>query len=256
MRHPWTVEEQKRVDEALGVMADPRKRESAIDVNRKGVPRGYIRPGKAFEGLLSEYQKTQKGGRVRVSRANTRMWRMAKQADMTIEEWVEGLSNEELVRGQPKNKNGGFSGRPPNWVPRAFHRACVAELMRRGKKLWQENYLQAIETMTKIANGEVKGASAGDRLKAAQYVIERLEGKIPEKLVITDDQPWMLVIDDIVADVSDTQVQRAQKALSSAQAVRQEIADPRDPIIDAEIMEEPKPKPAPRRRRSPVRRTT
>lgn len=170
---------------------------------------------------------------------------------MSMDEFVAQLSPEELVRGQIKAKDGTFRGAPPMWVPRAFHRACIAELMRRGKRLWQENYLSAIETMTAIATG-AGGASPGERLKAAQFVIERLEGKIPERLIVTDEQPWALVLDDIVADVSDEQVERGRKVLASAEAVRQDIVDPRDPVVEAELVdEEPTPvRRSPRRRRA------
>lgn len=234
------------------------RRDSAITVDRQGITsRGSAYVGKAFAPVMTATNR--RDGKIRISRANTRIQRMLTMSgtkgsrQMSMEEFVESLSPEELVRGRPKDKNGTFRGRPPEWVPRALHQACINELMKRGKRLWQENYLQAIETMTDIATGKGVGAKAtpSERLKAAMFVVERMEGKIPEKLIVGNDQPWQLLLDDIVAEVSDEQVARGQKALQSAEAVRQELHDPGSPIVDAEIVEDdedPSPPPTPQPR--------
>jgi len=204
--------------------------------------RPYLHLGKgggSFAGALTERQ--QRRGKVRTARAWGRMLEMLEKTDMTMEEFVAGLTPEELVRGRLKDKDGGFKGRPPAWVPHEFHRACMRELMKRGKDLWSINYLVAIETMTSIAAGKVKGASARDRLSAAQFVIERLEGKTPDIIKIVDDSPWQMIIDDIVAQVPDEQVEAARRARNGL--IGQELGD----VVDAEIVEDPTP-PPPRRR--------
>lgn len=170
---------------------------------------------------------------------------MLEKTSMTMEEFVAGLTPEELVRGRLKDKNGGFSGRPPAWVPHEFHRACMRELMKRGKELWQVNYLAAIEAMTQVATGKVKGATVGDRVRAATFVIERLEGKVPEIVLVADESPWAMIIDDIVAQVPDEQIAAAKRARN--QLIGSELGD----VIDAEIVEEPKPTP---RRRAAARK--
>lgn len=122
-----------------------------------------------------------------------------KMADegITMEQFVERLSPEELARGQLKNEGGSFVGAPPAWVPAEFHKACIRELMKRGKTLYQENYLLAIEAMTQIAtDGRVKES---DRIKAAQFVIERIEGKVPERLELGVSEPWQEILAGIVA---------------------------------------------------------
>jgi hypothetical protein len=233
----------KAVKEAVADLGDPNKEGNDSALLRQGARRPRVRVNKAFHPYLTERQQKVLNGKVRTNRTWGRMLKMMEDTGETMEQFVEGLSNEEIVRGQIKDKNGKFTGAPPKWVPRAFHRACVAELMRRGKRLWQENYLQAIESMTAVATGQIAGTTPGERIRAAQFVIERLEGKVPETLVITNEQPWELVIDDIIADVDDGQVARAQKLLNSAEAVRQEAHDPRDPIVDAEIVEDDPPRP-------------
>lgn len=200
-----------------------------------------------FLSHLTERQ--QRRGKVRTARAWGRMMSMLKDTGMSMEEFVKSLTPEELVRGKLRDKNGNFTGRPPAWVPAQFHQACIRELMNRGRQLWQENYLDAITAMTEIATGKVKGATAGDRLRAAQFIVERLEGKTPEIVLVGQEEPWQVLIDDIVAQVPDEQI-AAAKAARYGQA-----GLPSGDIVDAEIVSEevdpapPRPRPAAARRR-------
>lgn len=127
----------------------------------------------------------------------------------TWAEFVETLDPTELARGQLKDKNGEFKGRPPAIVPRAFHDACIRELISRGKTLYQENYVQAINAMTEIAQN---GDKDSDRIKAAQFVIERLEGKVPDKVEISQSDPFKEMIAGAVAEVAeDAAIANAQR---------------------------------------------
>jgi len=195
-----------------------------------------------FKEHLTERQRRR--GKVRIARSWGRMMEAMTKSAMTMEQFVETLTPEELVRGRLKDKNGTFRGTPPAWVPQEFHRACIRELMRRGKTLWQTNYLEAIEAMTQVAKGAVKGATVRDRLVAAQFVIERIEGKQPEMVVLTEEAPWQMVIEDIVAQVPD-------EAIAAARKARQDLGFPDEQdILDAEILDEEEisEKPAPPRR--------
>ena len=192
-----------------------------------------------FTPYLTERQ--QRRGLVRTARAWGRMIDMLEKTGMSMEEFVATLTPEELVRGKLRDKNGTFTGRPPAWVPTEFHRACIRELMRRGKEMWQLNYLEAITAMTEIAAGKVKGASPADRLRAAQFVIERLEGKTPEIVLVGHDEPWQVLIDDIVAQVPDEQIQAARAARYGQAGL---------PVLEGEIVsEEPTLPPSPQPRR-------
>jgi len=237
-------ETKRRVAEVIERIM-PDRPDLGVVVDRQGVPRKRTRVAKAYHPYLTERQRTVLKGKPKMARAWQRILKDMRDNDMTMKEFVETLSPEELVRGTVKNVNGHFSGRPTKWVPREFHRACIDELMKRGQRLWQENYLQAIQAMTEIASGKgAIGAMAtpGERIKAAQFVIERLEGKIPEKLQISSEQPWKLAMDGIVAEVSDEAIAKGQKLLESAH-------DALD-ILDAEIVdEEPDPLPVRSRRR-------
>lgn len=192
-----------------------------VTIERQGAKRRRIRISKTFEPVLTKRQRTVLKGKARTNRAWTRVMAIMNETGMTMEEFVKQLSPEELVRGYVKDKNGKFGGRPPQWVPRAFHRACLSELIQRGQRLWQENYLRAIEVMAEIASGQGAGklATPNERLKAAQFIVERLEGKVPERLIVSEENEWQGVLDGIVAEVSDEQVQRGMRALAGAHEV-------------------------------------
>lgn len=208
-----------------------------------------VSPTGGWSPILTERQK--KRGAVKTARAWGRMIAMLEKTGMSMEDFVATLTPEELVRGKLRDKNGNFTGRPPTWVPAEFHRACIRELMRRGKELWQLNYLEAITAMTEVATGRVKGVRASDRIKAAQFVIERLEGKTPEIVLVGHDEPWQVIIDDIVAQVPDEQVQAAKAARYGQVGLPQE-----EEPLDAELVavEEEPPTRRPARRQRVARR--
>lgn len=124
--------------------------------------------------------------------------RMAEEG-ITMEEFISQLSPEELARGRLRNDDGTFRGAPARWVPAEFHKECIRELMRRGKELYQENYIQAIQAMTTIAT--TPSIEVNSRIKAAQFVIERIEGKVPERLEVGVSEPWQELLSGIVATV-------------------------------------------------------
>lgn len=214
-----------------------------VEVTRQGLLRQRFAVPKATHDLLTERQRTVLKGKVRMSRAWVRMHQIMEETGMTMEEFVANLDVEELVRGEFRDKNGHFRGRPPKWVPREFHRACLRELMRRGRDMWQKNYLTAIEAMTDIAAGRGEAGSVAtpsERIKAAQFVVERMEGKVPERLVVSEEPRWQTVMDGIVAEVSDEALNRGRRALERAEGVL-DNANNDDEVLDAELVYEEEP---------------
>lgn len=118
----------------------------------------------------------------------------------TWEEFVETLDASEIARGQLKDKYGRFRGRPPTFVPRAFFEACTRELYRRGRMEYEKAYLAAVETLTEISRDGRKDA---DRIKAATFIIERLEGKAPEKVEIKVSDPFSDLVDGAIASIQE-----------------------------------------------------
>lgn len=228
--------------EAFG---DGTTNDGGLAVDRAGLLRQRFAVPKAIHHTLTERQRTVLKGKVRMSRGWVRMEKIMRETGMTMDEFVAQLSVEELVRGKFRDKNGKMQGRPPKFVPREFQQACLRELMTRGQEMWLGSYLDAIKAMTQIAKGEGPvGAIAtpGERLKAAQFVVERMEGKVPERLVVTQDKPWQTVLDGIVADVPVEALERGRMALSG-EVVEAEV-------VDVEYDEgEPDPQPVRSRRR-------
>lgn len=212
-------------------------------VDRAGLLRQRFAVPAAVHHTLTERQRTVLKNKVRMSRGWVRMEKIMRETGMTMSEFVAQLSVEELVRGKFRDKNGKMQGRPPKFVPREFQQACLRELMTRGQEMWLGSYLDAIKAMTQIAKGEGIGvhATPGERIKAAQFVVERMEGKVPERLVVTQDQPWQTVLDGIVAEVPQEALDRGRLALSGV--VEGEVVD-----VEFED-EDPEPAPVRSRRR-------
>ncbi len=102
------------------------------------------------------------------------------EAFLTGELTVEDLDDEELRRGQLRDRDGGFKGRPTNVVPRSFHKAIADEIINRTNGRLGRYVGLAVEVLVEIA--ENKRAPAVARYQAATYLMERVVGKIPDKV--------------------------------------------------------------------------
>lgn len=131
---------------------------------------------------------------------------------VTMKEFVATLSPEELIRGQLKAHDGTFKGRPPKWVPNEFYQACIRELLNRGELLWREAFLDSIRVFSEIAADPA--VEPAQRLKAAQYVVERVAGKVPDKVELSAVEPWEQIIGGIVAEAEDDAIARASRVLN------------------------------------------
>lgn len=213
----------KRTGRKAGPKAGPRRStederiEKAVQDLITGQPAEY---GDPVEDEMKDHDNVRvfkPRKRVRIGERWTVVLNMLQAEGITMDEFVKTLSPEELVRGQLKNDKGSFVGAPSRWVPREFHKACIAELMKRGKKMYQGAYLDAIQVFVDIATN--RNTEPQHRLKAAQYVIERLEGKVPEKLDIgITEAPWQGLLGGIVAEVDEEQLKNAQRILSGEEA--------------------------------------
>jgi hypothetical protein len=98
---------------------------------------------------------------------------------------VEDLDWEELVQGRLKDSTGKFSGAPPAILPRAFHERISQEIIIRADSQFRQNFDGAMQALIGLVNNE--RTPARERLAAAQYVIERTIGKVPDKQEIKQD---------------------------------------------------------------------
>lgn len=159
---------------------------------------------------------------VHLGRRWTQIYTEVESGEYTWDEFVEGLDAEELVRGQLKDYRGGFSGRPPSLVPRAFHLACQRELKRRFDEKVQDRLLDATDELIQLSkmNG---GLQPKDRAKVLMYLMERVMGPIPKQVNVTTDAG----IEGFFAGVlrkapADAEVEQPYTARRSAEEIEDE----------------------------------
>jgi hypothetical protein len=97
---------------------------------------------------------------------------------------------------QLRDKNGQWGGRKPRVVPRELAQAHARELLNRNDKLMREVILKATAVFTDIIDDDQ--ASDADRMKAAQYLHDRILGKTPDRVELRAElKPWENVVDEI-----------------------------------------------------------
>jgi hypothetical protein len=100
---------------------------------------------------------------------------------------VEDLDDEELSRGQLRASDGSFRGRPPKILPTELVQAMRREWMSRAQGKLREALLQhGIGTLVDLATTSIDD---GVRLRAAQAIIERTMGKVPDKIEVASEDP-------------------------------------------------------------------
>lgn len=159
------------------------------------------------------------GAKLRVGKRWSQIMRAIQDGEYTWEEFVDALDDEELARGQIKAQDGTFRGRPPSLVPRAFFNACQNAILKRGAIMWKDNYPLAMAAMMKIMNDD--SVKPETRLKATQFVIERIEGKVPTVVQVSVEDPWQTALAGVVAEVSEeAAIGRAHDYTAREDAVR------------------------------------
>lgn len=115
---------------------------------------------------------------------------------------VEDLDDEELLRGQVKDADGKFRGGPSRKIPAEFYGELMRRVTEQGVDKLRAQYLNAIDVMTDIMNDPDE--DGGLRLRAAQYVIERIAGKTPDKVEHSVEvKPWEVTLQAIIRERPD-----------------------------------------------------
>ncbi len=124
---------------------------------------------------------------------------------------IQDMDDEEVARGQFRNSAGDFRGRPPKTVPRTFMQDVSRELLRRGESEIRRGFVDAIKTLVEVARSSDKDA---DRVRAANLIIERVAGKVPDKLVVSEGVPdWQRIVDQMLGQEEDESIERARDIL-------------------------------------------
>ena len=111
---------------------------------------------------------------------------------------VEDLDDEELAAGRLKASDGTFRGRPPKLVPAELVQAMKREWLSRAQGKLQEALMQkGIGTLVDLASNSIDD---GVRLRAAQAIIERTMGKVPDKIEVAAEDPVETLFRKILND--------------------------------------------------------
>jgi len=90
--------------------------------------------------------------------------------------------DEELARGQRRNKNGQFRGRPPATIPFEIHKELTRRRFARAHDLLGESLADAAQMLRSIVKDE--SADVYARLRAADMIFDRILGKPRESVDI------------------------------------------------------------------------
>lgn len=115
------------------------------------------------------------------------------------------LDDEELARLQVRDRNGSFSGTRPKMMPTELVQLHEAELFRRNNTLLKEVLLKATQVHIDVMNDE--SADPALRMRAAQYMQDRILGKTADKMEIKAElKPWEGLIEGIIRADGDQDV--------------------------------------------------
>lgn len=102
------------------------------------------------------------------------------------EEDLSVWTDEELLRGQRRNKNGNWSGGKPKVVPKAIHDEWVSRRMAEAHDLLRECTVDAVTVLRDVAMDNE--ADQAVRIKAAEMILDRTLGKPSEKMQLEVQQ--------------------------------------------------------------------
>lgn len=114
---------------------------------------------------------------------------------------VEDLDDEELARGRLRASDGTFRGRPPKVVPADLVAAMRKEWIGRAEEtLRAALHEHGIGTYVALAKDPEMDPAV--RLRAADKIVERTMGKVPDRIHIAAEDPVETLFRSILADPS------------------------------------------------------
>lgn len=108
------------------------------------------------------------------------------------------LDDEELMRGQIREDSGRF-GKGTNMVPRKMLNQLQKTTVARTNDELRKNAFKSAESLTDIATN--KAYEPKDRLKAAMYLLDRVLGKTPQQVTITEDRRYEIMLSGLESGV-------------------------------------------------------
>jgi hypothetical protein len=114
---------------------------------------------------------------------------------LNLDDW----DNEELIRGYRRGRNGRF-GKPPAFVPREVQQEAFKRLVNRGERKLKEAYMTTIEGLVTLAHS---AQSEKVRLEAQKELMNRVVGKVPDRMLVARDEPWQDYLAESLVPISE-----------------------------------------------------
>ncbi len=114
---------------------------------------------------------------------------------MTGEIEIEDLDDEELAKGMCRNEDGTFPKRQPEFVPKSMYDRMTRELFKRSDDALREGLVDAVQSMVAMTqDGDVDEKL---RVDITKWIFERLRGKVPDVVQVTQEKPYEVVLTHI-----------------------------------------------------------
>jgi len=122
--------------------------------------------------------------------------RLIAEKILDLDDW----DNEELIRGYRRNRNGRF-GQAPTYVPREIQQEAFRRLIGRGERKMKTAYIEAVEALVDLAHN---ADSEKVKLDAIKTLMERVVGKVPDIVRVSQEAPWEAMLADAIVPLSET----------------------------------------------------
>jgi hypothetical protein len=117
------------------------------------------------------------------------------QGVLSMDDW----DDEELIRGYRRNRNGRF-GAPPKYIAREVQQEAFRRLVNRGERKMKEAYIKSVEGLIDLAH---HASSEKVRLDAQRELLNRVIGKVPDKVLVAHEEPWEQMLADSMVPISE-----------------------------------------------------
>lgn len=121
--------------------------------------------------------------------------KLVAESILDLEDW----DDEELIRGYRRNRNGKF-GVAPKYIPRELQQEAFRRLIARGDRTMKGAYVKSINKLVDLAQN---ADSEKVRLDAIKTVLERVAGKVPDKVLVAREEPWEGILADAIVPLSE-----------------------------------------------------
>lgn len=190
----WT--EEGTPDDALHAFDLMRKKKQQRAQARRAKVRKYEAVVMAAKEKLEEIE-TEKAGSGVVPVEKMDIYdedKLIAEGILDLEDW----DDEELIRGYRRRRDGHF-GRPPKFIPREVQQEAFRKLVHRGERKMRGAYVKAVEGLVDLAHN---ASSEKVRLDAQKELMSRVVGKVPDRTIITAEEPWVDILADSVIPIS------------------------------------------------------